>query len=466
VKATHDIVDELEYYASIGKTSVDLAKYIFDHAKDQEAVNIRPQEKRKGVDLVETDWVPQEHRLVRNKDGHVVKTSPVNAGLAFEFHPALQGIFAYDTFDRVTLVWGKPLDGIQAMKVQRLLYDEIRLEPSLQLIERLIGDYAMRNRINRFFDDLGGLKWDGKHRLLPEYLSQGSQGLLINYANVKVNNEYTRWAGARWMFGLLRRLGTDKGWQHDTALVLEGDQGFKKTTFFRTLAKVLGRDLYTSIGGNIAKNEKDELMKMRGKAIVELAEMTSHRTSEADAFKAFLDRIVDHYRAPYARVDEEFPRHCVFGGTTNQLDQYLNDPTGHRRIWPVTVEAPIDEELIARDVEQIWAEAYHYAFEKDDQGRYTHQNWLRPNEEEEQKAMTAAREQTDPWHEIIEQACSYMRPMKWEEVWELVKVPMADRKQYEKKRIEAIMLKLFWRYGDAVDDNRRMWRPRQRSRLI
>jgi predicted P-loop ATPase len=467
VKATHDIVDELEYYASIGKTSVDLAKYIFDHAKDQEAVNIRPQEKRRGVDLVEDDWVPAQHLLVRNsKTGHVVKTSPVNAGLAFEFHPALQGIFAYDTFDRVTLVKGEPLDGIQVMKVQRLLYDEIRLEPSLQLIERLIGDYAMRNRINRFFDDLGGLQWDGKHRLLPELLSDGSKGLLINYANVRVENDYTRWAGARWMIGLLRRLGSSKGIQHDTALVLEGDQGFRKTTFFRTLATILGRDLYTSIGGNIAKNEKDELLKMQGKAIVELAEMTSHRTSDQDAFKAFLDRIVDHYRAPYGRVVEEFPRHCVFGGTTNQLDQYLNDPTGHRRIWPVTVEAPIDAELIARDVEQIWAEAYHYAFEKDERGKYAHQNWLLPHEEEQQKAMTAAREQTHPWYETIERLCRSGEPLPWNVLWEAVDMrSQADRKQSDKKILEGIMRRLGWRYGNASDDRRDMWRPRQRQRL-
>ena len=96
--------------------------------------------------------------------------------------------------------------------------------------------------------------------------------------------------------------------------------------------------------------------KLDGKWIIELAEFPQLRR-ELDHIKAFFSRSTDRYRPPYARTVGDWPRQCVFIASVNELEFF--DVTGNRRFWPVLLAAPVKDTDIARDRDQIWAEAVH-----------------------------------------------------------------------------------------------------------
>ena len=54
------------------------------------------------------------------------------------------------------------------------------------------------------------------------------------------------------------------------------------------------------------------------------------RTKDVEAMKSFITRSVDKYRQSYDRRASEYPRQCIFIGTTNDYE-FLADKTGNRR---------------------------------------------------------------------------------------------------------------------------------------
>lgn len=69
---------------------------------------------------------------------------------------------------------------------------------------------------------------------------------------------------------------------------------------------------------------------------MEMAELAATRKAEVEAIKHFISKQVDRFRVAYGHYIEDFPRQCIFIGTTNKVD-FLRDETGGRRFWPMTV---------------------------------------------------------------------------------------------------------------------------------
>lgn len=107
--------------------------------------------------------------------------------------------------------------------------------------------------------------------------------------------------------------------------------------------------------------------------------------------RGFITQRSDRIRIPYATYHEDFPRRCIFVGTTNS-DRPLIDTEGNRRFWVVeTGRVDIDE--LERNRDQIFAEAVEFFrrfLEERDSGLaekdMLYRWWLTPSEQESSDA--------------------------------------------------------------------------------
>lgn len=188
---------------------------------------------------------------------------------------------------------------------------------------------------------LNGLKWDGVERL-----NWWLKGLLG--AEAKAGDEYLSKAGRMFLISAVARVMLKES-KVDTVLILEGRQGFCKSTAVKTLFGDWFSDAPIPIG------DKDAYQNIAGIWGVEMAELDSFNKAENTAAKSFFSQQRDRYRPSYGTMAKDFPRQCVFIGTTNQ-DEYLKDYTGNRRYWPVLCRK-IDIERLSQFRDQLWAEA-------------------------------------------------------------------------------------------------------------
>ena len=227
-------------------------------------------------------------------------------------------------------------------------------------------------------DYLNGLTWDETPRLAS---------WLTTYCGAEAS-DYTSEVGVRWCVSAVAR-GLKPGCKADHMLVLEGAQGRRKSSALGALA---GEEWFSDALPQMGT--KDAQSYLRGRWIIEAGELEAMR-KEVDAIKAFITRQVETYRPAYGREEVSEPRRCVFAGTTNK-DDWQRDETGGRRFWPVRV-GEIDVPSIARDRDQLWAEAVSLY-------RSGERWWLEGEVAEQAQAEAAERRPDDPWRADIARA--------------------------------------------------------------
>ena len=185
------------------------------------------------------------------------------------------------------------------------------------------------------------------------YLFQDYFGTIEDAGLQGADPKYLSAVGQKFMISAVAR-ALKPGCKVDTMLVLEGDQGTKKSSAVQILAGVAYfSDNLPTMG------TKDASDHIRGKWIIEVGELSAMQKSEIETTKAFISRQEEKFRPPYNRKEITYPRRCVFIGTTNEKT-YLRDETGNRRFWPVPIGA-IDLTALKRDRDLLWAEAlYRY----------------------------------------------------------------------------------------------------------
>ena len=108
-------------------------------------------------------------------------------------------------------------------------------------------------------------------------------------------------------------------------------------------------------GLHLDLKNKDTLILALSNWIVEFGELDSMYKSkrQTEELKAFITANEDHLRRPYDRATGQWARSTVFCGTVNP-DQFLQDNTGDRRSWTLSVTRPDYKKM--PDMQQMWAE--------------------------------------------------------------------------------------------------------------
>jgi predicted P-loop ATPase len=193
---------------------------------------------------------------------------------------------------------------------------------------------------------MDSLVWDGNERL---------DVMFHHYFGAKLS-EYMTAASKNWWISMVAR-AYQPGAKVDSMVILEGEQGQ-----FKSMALgVIGGKWYSEAHESVTN--KDFFLLLQGKLIIEISELDAFSKAEVNTIKKVITCQTDRFRPPYGRVSIDYPRRCVFVGTTNE-QHYLRDTTGARRFWPVKI-GRINIPKLKEDRDQLFAEAVH-RFKKDE----------------------------------------------------------------------------------------------------
>ena len=202
---------------------------------------------------------------------------------------------------------------------------------------------AQREAFHPVREYLDSCAWDGVPRV---------ETLLIDYLGAE-DNAYTRAVTRKALAAAVARIYRP-GCKFDYMLTIRGRQGLGKSALIAKLGGDWFSDSFTTMNG------KEAYEQVMGVWLMEVGELAGMRKAEAETIKLFVSKQVDRFRPAYGRRTEEFPRQCIFIGTTNET-QFLRDTTGNRRFW--VVDTPNDpardmwEDLTPDTIRAIWGEA-------------------------------------------------------------------------------------------------------------
>jgi len=315
--------------------------------KFMKAHAVASNERSAGPERPEVEDPEWETRLIgsRDKEGQLigVKGLSSNIDLILRNHQDFRGFIRYNELYRRMEISGGPLASFEGSYdvalMQWLEKSSYGIETDKSTCGSTLLHHSRRFPFNPVRDYLQGLQWDGVPRISE---------VLLKHCSAVGNENYIRNVSRKFFISVAAR-ALEPGCKVDTVLVLQGQQGTRKTSFVETLAK----GWYTTSTGSVA--DKDMRVQTTESWLVELGELASMGKQSIETLRGFLTQRSDRIRIPYATYHEEFPRRCVFVGTTNAATP-LTDEEGNRRWWVVTVEG-IDIRGLAAEVDQLWAEA-------------------------------------------------------------------------------------------------------------
>jgi predicted P-loop ATPase len=228
-------------------------------------------------------------------------------------------------------------------------------------------------------------------------------------------------------------------------LVLESPEGKNKSTAFAVLAS----EEWFSDDAPLNAAAREVIERIRGRWIVECADLSGMTRGEIEDLKAFLSRREDAAALKYDPETTKRKRSCIFVGTTNRTNYLISD-TGNRRFWPVRIEQ-INIDTLARDRDQLWAEAAYWEA-KGESIR------LDPALYDEARAEQEARRIVDPWRDSLESVLAEIDgKLPCEDAWKIIDKPRGQRTQHDNNRLGAAMRDLGWERKQIKIGGKKRW---------
>lgn len=340
------------------------------------------------------------------------KSSIPNIEIILRNDPNLKGKIAFNEFTKQIECLGKTPWNKETRYRQWQDGDDSSLRSYIEKIYDIhhagktkdaIISVAIQNAYHPVRDYLYSLNWDGQSRL---------ERIFIKYLGVE-DTEINRTITRKALTAAVARV-MEPGCKFDYMLTLFGPQGVGKSALLKKLGGAWFSDSLVSVTG------KEAYEALQGVWLMEMAELAATRKAEVEAIKHFISKQIDRFRVAYGHYIEDFPRQCIFIGTTNKVD-FLRDETGGRRFWPMTVNPEKVEmkwsKLTQDEINQIWAEAKHF-YDKDEK------LYLEPEMEEEMRDIQSKHTEESPYVGIIEEYLNTKLPSNWNEL------SIFDRRRY------------------------------------
>lgn len=283
--------------------------------------------------------------------------------------------------------------------------DRAGLPSSQAYFYAVLGDTGRRNGFHPVRQYLDGLEWDGIERLdtwlhaylgaldpepdLPDDARQDERE-----EHARLMHELVQQYGRKTLIGAARRV-REPGCKHDTLLVLQGKQGLGKSTAIKTLCP---NKNWFSDSLKIGEDKKTIIELTTGCWLIELAELAGMSKRESGTIRGMLSGDRDDARQAYGKFTTRRERQFLCIGTINE-NEFLQDPTGNRRYWTVSLNNRTDADTVkaqlARDRDLLWAEADYFVRKGEDSTLPKHL-WAAAATEQNSRRIV------DPWESKLE----------------------------------------------------------------
>lgn len=304
---------------------------------------------------VKTNW--QDALALTNKGG--IKATYENHKLIFENSEAFKDkTIRLNEFTHRIEYCGQPLT-TTFRSILRNDFERVAGFRNPAVTDDFLNNYSYFNKYNPVIDYLNSIR-DKRSENIK------CKDVFVKWFKAQeTDNKIVRKMTEKWFVSAIKRI-FEPGCNIEGMIYVFGKTGTGKSTFIHRLAKGFDKQYIGDI-----ENTQKVCEVINNCWILNFDEMKSLVKKDPRSVKEFLTTPSDTVRLAYRTDAEEYFRHCVFFGSTNNPD-VLKDYSGdvERRFWPI-ISLLTDKQYIFNNfnddvVDAIWADAlYIYEHDKD-----------------------------------------------------------------------------------------------------